>query len=971
MTYNETMSGGLWAGTTASPEVVYGISIAAQGLMAAGSLLNAALIFVPTPSGGVWVASTARLSFNYVTFGGVNANGTVVPFGLTNEPPNGILVGKALIGGGGPSAYNSSVIKFVTSSGGPVLASTAGYGITNIKYSADGGFQLSSSSAVTNLNFVKSIKLLWRVQAKIEREVTFLYNVGRLRMFWYRVVSKSIDGVECPLQGNPCCQKFIITLHARTIGELCEKLSRRRYKFPIESVQKFSRPAENAEVSVDEAAGIDVNCQQLIPVEICTVPACAEFCIDQDLRETIGYEDLVQVNAFFDATASGSAFVTGASDASYVRFLPSFTVTSDGGPVVAGDSVCSTDCITGRGGLMGGGSAHSTCSSWHFVGGDWPNLSGTRFGTANETVLEKPGDQPWQLIERVNTDDSLYSQSDISYGKKSHLLVTTGFGFTIPSGSTVRGLRIGIDRLATQVGIRDLEVYLVKNGQRVSDNLAVTNVDWPLIETERFYGSDGMDGDSGWRNPDLDGYLGPLTPADLNDPTFGVAIRVQEIGFIPIAIAKINFITASAYYESATGSIIRMGGSCPARAPKYHYAAAGKTTVVSTSHFKAGYRFRTTGLGSDGYEAVQAGGGYSSGYHETTSGGAGLGGDAKVTPYFETMTGGSNGSGDANVTPYFETMIGGPVVGGKATRNNKIHYTMGGGPVLSSLTFVPQVQYVTAMAGGPVLGSTYRLRSNHFKWVSDGNVAFIFGGADTRPGSITTATEDITFDMRVLQTTATFTNDVDKQDAANLTSTLSKCGCVTVPLTVLMSQNLSRDNLLAKFLVRNNLSISSVMTLKYNATNDSWQSNLHYKGKSPESNDPELWDLVFELKCTDSIGGVVIGTNVWKLSCHVVRKNLVSRDTFDTKVIVSVLPDKICSALTSALEFSVNYDTQIGIAAASPKSTIYHSTIYDNIGLFKNQAWIADPDLLFEISNKDQPVTNEALDFTQELYVQY
>jgi hypothetical protein len=82
-----------------------------------------------------------------------------------------------------------------------------------------------------------------------------------------------------------------------------------------------------------------------------------------------------------------------------------------------------------------------------------------------------------------------------------------------------------------------------------------------------------------------------------------------------------------------------------------------------------------------------------------------------------------------------------------------------------------------------------------------------------------------------------------------------------------------------------------------------------------------------------------------------------------------VIPDVICAASGAILNFSVSYDTQLDNAAVSPRATVYQNSIYDNIGLFRNPAWIAAPDLLLTISQAGsaQPVTR--VDLTKAVFV--
>jgi hypothetical protein len=939
---------GILAGGSAFSQVIINAS---GGVKGDGSAPN--ISFIPM-DGGVVIAGQAD---SFLTVGGLLGSGTAGVNGITNEPPFGQPARGVLVGGLAETR-NMKVYSYSDLGEQIIMGGEANAGITAVRYNPTGGIVLESSPIV-NFSFTKNITFLWNVRTVIERSITFLWNVGRLKMYWYRVVSKGIDGNEpCPLQGNPCCQKFIVTVHARTIAELCEKLSKRNYKFPIQSVEKFSRPAENSELAAETEAGINPKCQQLIPVEICGVPACADFCVDYDLEDTFGFEAKAQVNAFFEAEGDGSAFTGGAAEASYTRNLMEFLYEGSGGPTTAGEAVASPNSFNGRGGAVMGGSAFAQSSGWFYVGGVWPNTRGVIYGTSSESVRREEADQIWSLPDRVQNNDILFAQTDISFGKKSDLLVTKEFGLSLPNWASILGVYVRISRLATQVGVRDLEVYLVKSGEIISDNLANTISDWPLIETQRLYGSSGLDGGTPWRNPDDDHYAGPLTVSDLNDPTFGVAIRVRSRTPLATQRAKINYINVEVYYEDANGSIIRTGGEATAKSPSYHYSFRGKTVVDSLVAPKLGYKFKSKGLGSDGFGAIQIDGHGSLGFYEGGTGGLIAGGEAKITPFFDTMEGGATGGGEAKITPFFDTMDGGMVAGGKALRSNKIHYAMSGGPVLESMFFTPERKLSYTASGGVIIDSAVRVRSNYWKFVSSGNMALIIGGADQKPGSVTPPFQEIHFDMLILQTQASFTEDIDLQNAQILVGSVNKCGCLSIPLTVELTQNIARNNIFSKFLVRNNYKIPKILRMKYNEPNDSWQCNLHYRGQSAEASTPESWDVLMELQCTDVMGGIGIGRSIWKLAVQFYRKNLVTREAFETRIIVGVIPDQICLSSAAVLDFTVTYDTQLNLAVVSPNATVYQSNIYDNIGLFKNRAWIEDPELILQISqaSSTQPV---------------
>jgi hypothetical protein len=232
-----------------------------------------------------------------------------------------------------------------------------------------------------------------------------------------------------------------------------------------------------------------------------------------------------------------------------------------------------------------------------------------------------------------------------------------------------------------------------------------------LIETERTYGSNS---EVSWRDPENDDYVGPLTVDDLNDPTFGVEIRVGAISSLPATIAKINHINLEVYYEDANGSLIRMSGMASHKSVSYHYAMSGKALVRSTPVIARSFRYSSVG----GFDLSGVG---SITYFDTMLGGAFAGGEANVTPYFDTMLGGAFAGGEANVTPYFDTMLGGAFAGGKALRNYRLRYGALGGVVMGGSSYVPAIRFSHTPSGGPVLGSNIGIRSNFWKWLSDGN----------------------------------------------------------------------------------------------------------------------------------------------------------------------------------------------------------------------------------------------------------
>lgn len=941
--------GGCLVGGSASAGVTITKTVTSTGVLANGT---AGTSLGYSPSGGVSGDGTASVSTTIVMLGGSIVSGHPDVTGVTNEPPYGIELGYVKAGA---TANTNTLHLFKYVSDGEVIlvSGTSSCHIGSATNNASGGVVIAGSSTA-NFKFFKKYRIDWKTKAEINGSLRFTWNVGKLAIYWYRVIGKGQSDPCLPT--DPCCEKVVMNVHARTLAELCEKLSKRRFKFPIDTVQRFSRPAENTVLAADAAAGDNHDCNNLVDVQICGIPQCADFCIDEDIRVNTGFNMTVLVDAFKTCVADGAVYVAGSSGIRFVRNVPAFVYEATGDVTVAGEADCASSVINGRGGAATSGTAVVKSSRWTYVGGNWPDSTGSRFGTISASVPRTSSDQIWSLTSRALKNDGLFCSTDISYAQTSQLLIVSGFGFNVPEWAEVLSVIVSIDRVSSQVSVRDLNVYLVGGGVAISDNLAVTSTDWPLIKTVRTYGQ------AGWRDPNDVDYLGPFTADELNDQTFGVALRVRASSALPAMIAKVDSISVQITYQDPNGSIIRVSSDTgsTAKSPSYHNSATGRVVLRSTNTVQQS-RYYINPIVSAG---SKLGGSAVIQMFEIGSGGSGISGEALVTPYFEIGSGGTGVGGAAKVTPYLEPMSGGVSLNGYSIRAGNWKYVASGSVNTGGLAITPEKKFSVRSAGGVGTFGSALAKCSNWKWVSDGNSIVVSGSAGQVAGNIAPPTIVASFGMVVLETTATFLGDVDEQNATGLSETLSKCGCFTLPLIIELSHNFSVDNIFAQFLVRNGLSISKTLSMRYNETNDSWQTNLHYKGLAPDANSYETWNVICELQCTNIVGGIGIGRNIWKVAIQFVRKNLTTQVAYDTRVIIGVLPDILCGTVENQLDFQINYDTQLGIATVNPNATVYQSTIFDNIGLFKNVAWINSPELSLRISQSGSATVQQRVDLT-------
>ena len=146
----------------------------------------------------------------------------------------------------------------------------------------------------------------------------------------------------------------------------------------------------------------------------------------------------------------------------------------------------------------------------------------TFFVVVDPTVAVKDtsiGTRTWSHEENVYLSDNNRARVNLpglAHGDQvSDYLVAKGFGLSIPSDATIEGITVTVERSVNHRrfnGARDYSVKLVKAGTIVGNDYADRNAEYPTSDTAVSYGS----------SVDLWGET--WTPADLNDPDFGVAI---------------------------------------------------------------------------------------------------------------------------------------------------------------------------------------------------------------------------------------------------------------------------------------------------------------------------------------------------------------------------------------------------------------------------------------------------------------
>jgi hypothetical protein len=158
-------------------------------------------------------------------------------------------------------------------------------------------------------------------------------------------------------------------------------------------------------------------------------------------------------------------------------------------------------------------------------------------GTGTAPVL---GHQ-WFNPGNVTASDDTYASCLLPAFASSDDLFCTNFGFAIPGGATILGVRVDVELKQDNSGggqIKDSSVRLLRAGTPVGGDHADASSGWPMTDAVKSYGGAADLWGAAW------------APADVNDPGFGVVIDAEEVaGGMTGATAFIDFVQITVTYQ--------------------------------------------------------------------------------------------------------------------------------------------------------------------------------------------------------------------------------------------------------------------------------------------------------------------------------------------------------------------------------------------------------------------------------------
>jgi hypothetical protein len=154
------------------------------------------------------------------------------------------------------------------------------------------------------------------------------------------------------------------------------------------------------------------------------------------------------------------------------------------------------------------------------------------------------GTVAWSSVNDALTQDNSCAEAILTQANRySHYLEVTDFGFDMPSGATIEGIVVEVDRRETNavpLRVWDNSIRLVKGGAIGGDDKALPTTElWPGSDTNEYvvYGN----------STDLWGLN--WTPGDISGSDFGVAISAAKDGSPTSSVAYVDHIRITIYYS--------------------------------------------------------------------------------------------------------------------------------------------------------------------------------------------------------------------------------------------------------------------------------------------------------------------------------------------------------------------------------------------------------------------------------------
>lgn len=147
------------------------------------------------------------------------------------------------------------------------------------------------------------------------------------------------------------------------------------------------------------------------------------------------------------------------------------------------------------------------------------------------------GATAWGTPTLVYTSNNSYAMANMPGEGMSHWLRTTTYGFSIPTGAVIDGIKARFEKRAqTASTVKDWDTKIVKAGSEQGSDYGQSW--WPTSDTYVVYGGAADKWGLTW------------TPAQINASNFGVSISARNYDFSP-RYAYVDHVQIKVYYTLA------------------------------------------------------------------------------------------------------------------------------------------------------------------------------------------------------------------------------------------------------------------------------------------------------------------------------------------------------------------------------------------------------------------------------------
>lgn len=231
--------------------------------------------------------------------------------------------------------------------------------------------------------------------------------------------------------------------------------------------------------------------------------------------------------------------------------------------------------------------------------------------------------------------------------------------------------------------------------------------------------------------------------------------------------------------------------------------------------------------------------------------------------------------------------------------------------------------------------------SSNYNYNFNGNL--FFGGATAEPVQEFTIYAGADFDLYG-DVEAVFANNFETDDNFSISDdvVVSSCSCDPLPIKIYFNSNINNCYILKEFLARNSFTFSEKVILSYNTLDNVWRNTFHFNDSE------ESWKIIFEWGCINEFAGTILSKNLWKLSVLVTRKNKITLENSESRILTSFPLSPVCTK-TDVLRIDVDINTETGLMVTDPTLFVDSMLLTDGIGLFKGKEWLKNPMLFINI----------------------